>query len=167
MIDTLIVLNEEITKMESAKEEIESVVKQHNIIKIKINHKMVKYIDDILAIIGDKYADLIYSCNNVEDGKIEFWANERIPGPAKTVQYIGKVVNINLHDLDMLIRTSKANYLVMNRNTMNLLNKNDYLDEYPSTATAYYHSYRKIPIATCELLETGKIDFICTLRSSK
>lgn len=74
-------------------------------------------------------------------------------------------LSINIKELDKgitnyITKTNiTPNYIIMNHETLTLIN-NYYHQLFPLKPEETYPSYQGIPIATCNKLTTGEVDFV-------
>lgn len=162
---------------EKVKKEIIDLLNKNRVNIIEISRTTSNYLNKILSIIGEEYNDII---NIVPDKKLSFGVirfksstnslngirtpifnncNSSIDKDFTLIVY-SPVVDTKIFDETLVMENPK--YLIMCRNTLSMLIDcdSDNLDDYQINDKAFYHSYKKTPIAICEFLEPGEIDLV-------
>lgn len=119
---------------------------------------MVKFIPNILHIIGNEYKSKLITSSEPNYGEIEIVSGD---GTKTKIQFVRNITNIKIGKLDSELATKayKIQYLIMNRNTFGLFMSSVETDDYMNDP-AFYHSYKKIPIAISEFTSTGTVELV-------
>lgn len=144
----------------SQAETIQKFIFENSCHKISVSFDMIEYIPDILEITGEEYKSRINISAKLDPGSISLSARGGLEMIVEMI--ILDYGGVDTKHLNEEIIMQSPSYLVMNNNTLYILSKfceND-IDEYDESKSAYYHSYRKIPIARSEFLPTGIIELV-------